>query len=201
MESHSLDGIQDAETRKQAEKLLKALMPTLKAGEYQVVAAVIGPKDDRYTFLGAVKLKEGNELGKTGYDMTKALLANIPEAERDKIQLDFDAVGAVKIHRFELPTNPRIDPLIKDIAGDKYLYLAFRDDALFVAMGKESLPTLKTAVARTDSVASTPLLFDFDVARMAKLMAQTPEQRDLAARLFPKGENGRVRFAVEGVRV
>jgi hypothetical protein len=196
--SRSLNGIQDAEKKKQAETLFKAIMPTAKAGEYQVVGVVIGPKNDRYTFLGAVKLKDGDKLGKTVRDLIKTALADIPEAERDKIQLDFDAVGAVKIHRFEVPKTPQLDPLIEDFAGDKYLYLAFRDDALFLALGKKALPTLKTALARTDSVASTPLLFDFDVARMARLMAQTPEQKELAAKLFPNGQNGRVRFSVEG---
>ncbi len=196
--THSLDGIQSAEKKKEAETLVKAIMPTAKAGEYQVVAAVIGPQNDRYTFLAAVKLKDGDKLGKTVQGLIKNSLVDIPEAERDKIQLDFDAVGAVKIHRFEVPTNPQIDPLIKDIAGDKYLYLAFRDDALFLALGKEALPTLKMVMARTDSVSSPPLLFDFDVARMAQLMAQTPEQKELAAKLFPNGQNGRLRFAVEG---
>jgi hypothetical protein len=196
--SRSLEGIQNVDKKKQAETLFKAMMPTAKAGEYQVVAAVIGPKDDGYTFLGAIKLKEGDKLGKTVHDLIELALKDIPEAERGKIHLDFDAVGAIKIHKFEVPKNPQIDKLIDDVAGDKYLYLAFRDDALFLALGKEALPTLKTALAKTDIAASTPLVFDFDVARMAKLMAQTQEQKELAAKLFPNGQNGRVRFAVEG---
>ncbi len=198
--NRSLEGIQNADKKKQAETLFKAMMPTAKAGEYQVVAAVIGPKLDRYTFLGAIKLKDGEKLGKTVHGLIELALKEIPEAERGKIHLDFDAVGAIKIHKFEVPKNPQIDKLLDDVAGDKHLYLAFRDDALFLALGKEALPTLKTALAKTDSAASTPLIFDFDVARMAKLMAQTPEQKDLAAKLFPNGQNGRVRFAVEGGR-
>jgi hypothetical protein len=194
----SLDGIQNAGKKKQAEKLFQAMMPTAKAGEYQVVAAVIGPKSERYTFLGAIKLKDGDKLGKTVHELIETALKDIPEAEQGKIRLDFDAVGAIKIHRFEVPKNPQIDSVINDIAGDKYLYLAFRDDALFLAIGKEALPTLKTALAKTDNAASPALLFDFDVARMAKLMAQTQEQKELAAKLFPNGQNGRVRFAVEG---
>jgi hypothetical protein len=194
----SLDGIQSAEKKKQAETLFKAMMPTAKAGEYQVVAAVIGPKDDRYTFLGAIKLKDGAKLGATVHDLIKQTLEDIPAKERGKFQLDFDAVGAIKIHKFEVATTKFEADLIDDIAGDNYLFVAFRDDALFLAMGKEALPTLKTALAKTESVSSTPLRFDFDVARMAKLMAQTPQQRDMVAKLFPNGQNGRVRFAVEG---
>lgn len=196
--SRSLEGIQSVDKKKQAETLFKAMMPTAKAGEYQIVASVIGPKNDRYTFLGAVKLKDGAKLGNTVHDLVKLAIVEIPEAERDKIKLDFDSVGPIKIHRFEAPKNPQLDSLIKDVAGDKYLYLAFRDDALFLALGKEALPTLKAALAKADSASSPPLVFDFDVARMAKLMAQTVEQKDLAAKLFPNGQNGRVRFSVEG---
>jgi hypothetical protein len=194
----SLAGIQNADKKKQAEALFKAMTPTAKAGEYQVVANVVGPQNDRFTFIGAIKLKEGAKLGQTVHDLIKQALTDIPEAERGKIQLDFDSVGAIKIHRFEAPKNPQIDPIVNDIAGDKYLYLAFREDALFLAMGKEALPLLKSALAKTDSVASPPLVFDFDLARMAKLMAKTPEHKELAAKLFPAGENGRVRFTVEG---
>lgn len=194
----SIAGIQNAEKKKQAEAFLKAIMPTAKAGEYQAVADVIGPTDDRYTFLGAIKLKDGDKLGKTFHELLGNAIADIPETERGKIKLDFDAVGPIKIDRFEVPKNPQLDPLIDNVVGDKYLYLAFRDDALFLALGKDALPALKAALAKTAGAPSPPVLFDFDVARMANFLAQTPEQKDLAARLFPNGENGRVRLTVDG---
>ncbi|MGH2548294.1 MAG: hypothetical protein ACRDHN_02835, partial [Thermomicrobiales bacterium] len=106
-------------------------------------------------------------------------------------------VGAVKIHKFQLPSDKAIDGLVK-LTGDEHLYLAFRKDALFLAMGKDALATLKTAVGSTDSVASAPFVFDFGVARMASVMAQTKEQLDLAAKLFPAGQSGRVRLTIEG---
>ncbi len=194
----ALKGIQDDAKKAQAKTLLDALMPTAKAGEFQVVAVVLGPKQDRYTFLGALKLTDGDKLGKTIHELLKDALKNIPEDQRDKIKLDFDSVGAVKIHRFEVPKDPKIDKIIEEVAGDNQLYLAFRDDALFLALGKDSLATLKTALAKKDSAASQPLLFDFDVARMARLMAQSQEQKDLAAKLFAKGDNGRVRLTITG---
>ena len=195
----SLDGIQDATKKKQAETLFKALLPTAKAGEFQVVAAVLGPKQDRYTFIGALKLKDGAKLGATIHDLVKeALVKDIPLAERDKIQLNFDSVGTVKIHRFQLPKDPKTAELLEQIAGDNHLYLAFRDDALFLALGKDALASLKAAVAKTGSAESLPLVFDFDVARMAKLMAKTQEQKDLAGKLFPAGQSGRVRLTIAG---
>lgn len=194
----SLEGIQNAGKKKQAEKLFKALLPTAKSGEFQVVAAVLGPKQDRYTFVGAVKLKDGIKLGTTIHDLVKEALNEIPAAEREKIQLNFDGVGAVKIHKFQLPKDAKTDDLLQQVAGDNHLYVAFREDALFLALGKDALPALKSALGKTDSAASLPLVFDFDVARMAKLMAKTPEHKDLADKLFPAGKTGRVRLSIAG---
>jgi hypothetical protein len=198
VKDNAIKGIQDPAKKTQAKALFDALMPTAKAGEFQAVAAVVGPKDSHYTLLGAIKLKDGDKLGKTVHDLLKDALLNIPAEQKDKYKLDFDSVGPIKIHRFEVPKEPNLDKLIADVAGDNQLYVAFRDDALFLALGKESLATLKAVLAKTDSAPSPPLLFDFDVARMANLMAQTDEQKALAARLFAKGEIGRVRLTIDG---
>ena len=176
-------------------------MPTVKASEYQVVAAVIGPKADRYTIVAGLKLKDGE--AKLGEHVvhevsSRTTLNDIPPALRDKISLDVAKVGDAAIHKFELPKDPKSDKLLDQIVGANQIYIAFRDDALFVALGRDGLATLKTVLARNDSTASQPLLFDFDVARMAKLMAQTVEQKELAAKLFANGENGRVRLSLEG---
>jgi hypothetical protein len=197
VKENALKGIQDAKKKDQARTLFEAMMPTAKAGDFQIVSAVLGPKAQRYTFLGALKLKGGDKLGKTVYDLLKDASSDLPEDQRSRIQLDFDRVGAIQIHRFVVPKDPKIDKIISEIAGDNHLYLAFRDDALFLALGKEALPTLKTALVNKDSARSQPLVFDFDVGRMALLMAQTQEQKDLAGRLFPNGES-KVRLTVEG---
>ena len=194
----ALKSIQDEKKREQAKALFDALTPTAKSGEFQLVAAIVGPQAERYAIVAALKLKDGDRLGKTAYALLKEARDAMPKKDQDKVQLDVDSVGAVKIHRFEVPKDGKIDKFLADVAGDNQLYLAFRDDALFFAIGKGSLPALKAAVAKMDSGPSSPLVFDFDVARMAPLMAQTPEQKKLAAKLFPPGENARVRLAVEG---
>ena len=196
--TNSVAGIQDAEKKKQAEMLFSAILPTAKSGEYNAVATVIGPKADRYTFLAAVKLKDGLKLGAIARDLIADAAKQVPASEKDKIQLDFDAVGAAKIHKFEAPKNTPLDALVNDIAGDKYVYAAFRDDALFLALGKEALPVLKAALAKTDGAASTPLLFDVDVARMAKWTARTPQQKEQAEKLVAAGASSRLRVSVEG---
>jgi len=41
-----------------------------------------------------------------------------------------------------VPKDARSTPSLTDVAGANQLYIAFRDDALFIAIGKESLATL-----------------------------------------------------------
>ena len=131
-------------------------------------------------------------------DLVTDVMKDLPDSEKAKIKLDADSVESVKIHRFDVPKDPNLDKFVAEVAGDNKLYVAFRDDAVFIAMGKEALPTLKAAVAQNSAVASPPLVFDFDAARMAPLMAQTKQQKDLAAKLFGNGESGRVRLSIDG---
>jgi hypothetical protein len=193
----SVDDIEDAGKKKQALALFQALSPSAKAGEFQMVAAAVGPTNQQYTLVAAVKLKDGGELGKTIRGLIEDAIKDLPPEQKAKIQLDADSAGAAKIHKFQLPSDKSTDALIK-LTGDNHVYLAFREDALFLAVGKEALTTLKTAAGQTKSVASAPFVFHFDIARMAGLMAQTKEQRDLAVTLFSAGQSGRVSLTVEG---
>jgi hypothetical protein len=193
----SLAAIQDATKKSQAEALFKAILPTAKSGDFQVVASILGPKADRYTIIAGLKLKDGVKLGNTVQALITDAVKDIPPELRDKFALDIDSVGAVKIHKFVLPRDANTDKLA-EVFGDGDIYIAFRDDALLVAMGKEALATLKSAIAKTGSAASQPLVFDFDLARMAKWVVKTPEQKELAAKLFPGGESGHVRITIEG---
>lgn len=192
--ANSLEGIKDADKRKQAETLFNAIMPTAKAGEYQAVAVVLGPKNDHYTFLGALKLKEGLKLGAIARDLIADAAKQVPAADKGKIHLDFDTVGAAKIHKFELPKNSELDALIKN-TGDSNLYIAFRDDALFAALGQEALPAMKSALGKTDGAASRPFVFDLDAGRMGKWLAHSPQQLQHAKVL---AAGNRLRVTVEG---
>lgn len=148
---NGVEGIQNAQKKKQAEALFKAIMPTAKSGDFHLVGIVLGPEEKKYSFVTAMKLKEGEKLGKTVHDLVKLTLDDIPANLRDKIQLNFASVGNVQIHKFELQKNPIIDKLLDEVVSENQLYLAFREDALFLAIGKEALPTLKTILAKQNS--------------------------------------------------
>ena len=194
----SLADIQDAAKKQQAKQLIDALMPSLRQGELDAYFGMTGPVGKHFTLLGAVKLKDGDKLGATVRDLITDAMKTMPEAEKAKIHLDAEKVGDVTVHRFEVPKDPKTQKVLDDLPGDNNLYVAFRKDALFLAIGKESLPTLKQALGASTTAASPVFVFDFDVARIAPVLAKTQEQRDLATKLFKGGQDGTIRLTVTG---
>ena len=135
----SLAGIQDAAKKKQAESLFQALSPSAKASEFQIVAAAIGPTNQQYTLVAAVKLQDGDKLGATTHGLLKDALNDLPPDQRKRVQLDFDSVGAVKIHKFQLPGDKTIDALAKRDRRRSCLPCVSQRRTI-LAMGKDASP-------------------------------------------------------------
>jgi len=197
--AQSLVKIQDAGKREQAQQLLDALMPTLKSGEIDGCVQLLGPSaDQKYAVVAAVKVKNGVKLGAKLHELVADALKGAPEAQRSKVQLDHATAGNVKIHRLELPADAEPVQKLQAALGEANLYVAFRDDAVFVAVGKDSLALLKDAVTGQTSGPSPLFLQELDVARLAPLLAPTEELRASAKKIFPGGQDGLVRLSLEG---
>jgi len=187
-----LAAIQDEGKRKDAERLIKALAPTLEAADIDAGFAVNRPeKGKHYNVIAAVKLTEGNNLAKTLHELVSGLLKEIPENERAKIKLDADSVGSIKIH--QLDVQDKYDAKAREVLGDNPLYLAFRDDALFLAVGEGALGALKKALVAPPAVAP-PFQATVAVARLAKFLAKAGGP-DVT---FPGTDAGTVRLSIEG---
>jgi hypothetical protein len=194
----SLADVSNPAKRKQAQALVDAIMPTVKTGELDGFFGMSGPVNKHYTLLAAVKVKDGDQLGTVVHDLVAAEQKNMPSEQQKKIELDAATVGAVKIHRFELPRDAKTTKPIDDLPGDPNLFVAFRKDAVFLAIGPHALTTLKAAVVTEGARAAPLFLFDFNAAQLAPALAQTAEQKELAAKLFPEGKDARVRLSIEG---
>jgi hypothetical protein len=190
--------LRDEEKKKQAEQLYQALAPSLRGGQFDGFLALLGPTAKHYTLLAAVRLREGDKLGKTVHDLIAQAVKTLPAQEQAKIQLDADSVGAIKIHKFELPAKSAADKQFQQLLGSQDLYVAFRADAVFFALGKTALPALKEALAKREEAAVPVFLFNFDVARMVPFLAKTPAQRELAEKIFQPGQESNLRIVVNG---
>jgi hypothetical protein len=193
----ALDSIRDEGKRKQAESLVQALSPTLKAGEIDVAFALTGPgKDKHYNLVLAGKVKDGDNLGKTVRKLVTDLLAEIPPAEAAKIKLDADSVGDVKIHRLDFQGT--FDAKAKEVFGDNPILVAFRDDAIFLAVGEGALPALKKGLTAQPAASSPLLQVEVSLARLAPLLAKTDEQIEAVGKAFAGGDQGTVRVRLQG---
>jgi hypothetical protein len=193
-----LGDISDPAKRKQAQALVDALLPTARAGKLDAFFGMTGPVNNHYTILAAIKVTDGDKLGKVVRDLVAAELKNMPADQQKKIQLDAASVGAVKIHKLEIPLDPKTGKTLDDLIGNPDLYVAFRKDAVMLAIGPTALATLKEAIA-TEQAGTAPIfLFDFNVARMAPTLAQTADQKKLAQQLFPAGSDASIRVSLTG---
>jgi hypothetical protein len=198
VKTKGLAGINDEGKRKQAEDLLKVLLPTLKTGELD--AAFNFSRADKasklYNLVAAVKLKNGDELGKTVHDMAAQLLKEIPPAEAAKIKLDADRALGVAIHRIDV--QGKFDDKAKEVFGANPLFVAFRNDALFLALGEDGLGAIKKAIATKSTEGSPAFLLNASIARLAPLLAKTEQQKEMVRTVFAKGDEGRIHVSLEG---
>jgi hypothetical protein len=188
----ALTSIQDEGKRKDAERLIMALAPTLEAADVDAAFTVNRPDQSKYyNVIAAVKLREGNNLAKTLRELVATLLKDIPETERAKIKLGAESAGSIQIDRLDVQS--KYDEKARAVLGDNPLYVAFRDDALFLAVGEGALGALKTAVVAAPAVAP-PFQLSVSAARLAKLLtaAGGPEVS------FPGSDGGNVTLAIEG---
>ena len=165
--------VADPAMQKQAGDLLEALKPSLTADDLDAAFSLRGPdKDKHFTLVAGFKLVQGEKLAAVLLEMVKGLPAN----EQKTIQLNVDKQGAVAIHRLDL--KAALDDKTKAIFGEQPLFLAMRENALFVAIGDDGVAAIKQALAAGAAGATTaPLQFDMSMARLAALARTRPRPR------------------------
>jgi hypothetical protein len=178
--------------------MLKALAPSLKSGELDAVVSLQPPTPDTgkpHTLLLGVKLKDGPSVDRAVRDLVK----DLPPADRDRIRLDADKVK-VPVHHVDV--QKELGAGGKKAFGDGPARVAIRGDAVFVALGAESLPTLKEAMAAAPQ-AGPQAFFEAHLARLAPAIAlDQGDDKGMVAKAageaFPGGARDRLRFSLEG---
>jgi hypothetical protein len=186
---------QNPQARANAEKLVKALNPTLKAGAIDAAVSLRGPGADKlYTLVAGIELKEGMGIEKT----LRELMVQLPAAAQAKIKLDAEDAAGVKIHRLGPADETNAD--VRRVFGDNPFYVAFRKDALLLSAGPGSLEAIKAGLVAQPG-AAPPLAVDVSVARVAPLSKeQKADPRTIAQKVFtgPSRDQDKVHFALEG---
>jgi hypothetical protein len=190
----ALGSIQDGAKKQQVDALFNALMPTFKSSDFDG-ALVVTSNGKNLTLLTASKVKDGTALGKTVRELVTA--KDIPPEVRNNIKFDVATVGKTSVCKVQLPL-PADDHATKlaGLFGEPTLYVAFRNDALFLSFGKDGLEAIKAAIPVQASAVGPMLYYEVDVARLISLIH--PEQADKVKKIFPGGQGGTIRFSAEG---
>jgi hypothetical protein len=188
------------EFQTKAEPLIKALLPTVKAGEIDLGATLIGPsKDDKYTMLVGLKLAEGKKVEAALKDTVKQ---EVPPEIAGLIQWDAEKLGSGgSLHVVKV--GDHLDADGQKVFGNGDLYVTFRDDLVVFAMG----PDAKAAIGK--AAASKPadvgvLQLQASLSRIVPIMGENAQElaaaRKAAERVFGKGAGkaDQIKFAIEG---
>jgi hypothetical protein len=192
----ALEDVGDKTHKELAEKVVKALAPSLKAAALDAGLTLEGSSAGKYVAVFGLRVADGSAIEKVVKDLHKEL----PAGERDKVKLDFDKAGSVAIHRVEVDRK-ELDAGAREAFGDSpYLYVAFRGDALLASFGGDkALAALKDAVGR-DPKAGRAMQVELSLSRLAPLMAREQKGAVEAARkaFGDKKDSDKVLFTIEG---
>jgi len=144
--------------------IIKAALPTFKAGEIDLAGVLLGPDaENHFTLVTSGKVVGGKDLEKA----IKDAVAKAPAEVKDVIEIDADTVGDFKLHR--LKVSDKLDEKALAVVGKSDVWLTFRDDSLMMAFGPKAKESLKEAV-KAPAVGGPVALLDISVARIATLV-------------------------------
>ena len=175
------------EFQQKAEPLIKALLPTVKAGELDLGIAFMGPdKDEKYTFLAGLKVVDGKKLETVIKDTVKK---ELPPEYSGLVQFDAEKLsGGATLHKVKIAEH--IDEKGEKLLGKSDLYFTFRDDLLLVAVGPQAKSALEKAMSSKPTDVGV-LRLQVAMSRVAPLVGENAEElaaaRKAAEKVFGKG--------------
>jgi hypothetical protein len=183
------------EPRPLAEKVLKALAPTLKAGTLDASVALLGPdKDGKYTMAAVGKVEQGSVLEQSLRELVRA----IPEDKRRSFEFDAEKADGVPLHVIKL--EGEITRPFTALLGDAAIWMAFRDDRIVLGWGTQAKAVIRDALKAAP--ASGPVaLAEWSFARIGPIAyrRQAEVARTAAEQVFGKEPSGdKVTTRLEG---
>ncbi|MDY3560327.1 hypothetical protein R5W23_001559 [Gemmata sp. JC673] len=177
--------------------LIAAVSPTIKSGELDVAASLVGPNAKGHVqLITALAAKDGKEFEK----FVKKFVGDYGDliGAFVEIKLDVEKIGAFNLHRIELQ---QADDNFEKIFGTKVFWLATSDTALAISIEPEGELIKKGLKAQPVPVAVASV--DAAVAKLAPLAQPDAKPDELKALLkdafggSPAGKDT-VTFGIEG---
>jgi hypothetical protein len=188
------------EFQTKAEPLVKAVLPTVKAGELDLGVAMVGPdRNDQFTLIAGLKVVEGKKIEDAVRNIVKK---ELPPEISAMIQLDAEKMdGGVMLHT--LKVADQIDEKGQKVIGKSDLHICFRDDLILAAIGPRSKEVLKTALAAKPADVGVARI-SVSLARIVPIIGDTAQElsaaKKAAEKIFGKGASkaDEIRFSIDG---
>ncbi len=165
------------------EPLVKAALPTIKAGDLDTGWALLGPTaEGKFTVVNASKIAAGKAIEKA----IKEAVTKLPAEIAGLIEVDADSAGDTKLHAVRI--KDKLDDKARKLVGETDVWFAFRDDALFVALGPMAKEALKDALGKEPAAASL-FKMEFSVGRLLPLAEVDNEKAAKKAAKEAFGDN------------
>jgi hypothetical protein len=188
------------ELQTKAEPLVKAILPTVKAGELDLGLAMVGPdSQDRFTLVAGLKVVEGKKIEEAVRAIVKK---ELPPEIAALIQMDAEKLdGGVMLHTVKVADQ--IDEKGQKIIGKSDLHVVFRDDLILAAIGPRSKEILKTALASKPADVGVARI-SVSLARIVPIIGDNAQElaaaKKAAEKIFGKGASkaDEIRFSIDG---
>jgi hypothetical protein len=188
------------EIQTKAEPLIKALLPTVKAGDLDLGIAMIGPdQSEKYTLVAGIKVVDGKKIEDAVRDLVKK---ELPPEISALIQLDAEKLdGDVMMHTVK--TADFMDANGEKVVGKSDLHVVFKDNMILAAIGPRAKEVLKKAVASKPADVGVAQ-FGVKLSRIVPILGDNAQQlaaaKKAAEKVFGKGAGkaDEIRFSVEG---
>jgi hypothetical protein len=188
------------ELQTKAEPLIKALLPTVKAGDIDIGVAMVGPdQSEKYTLIGAVKVVDGKKIEAAVKDIVKK---ELPPEISAMIELDAEKLsGGAMMHAVKI--GDVIDEKGEKVVGKSDLHVVFTDNMLLAAIGPRSKELLKKALASKPADVGVAQV-SVSLSRIIPIIGENADQlaaaKKAAEKVFGKGPSkaDEIRFSIDG---
>ncbi len=159
--------------KESVERALKTLAPTVKAGELDVAAALLGPDaKGKHTLLAALAVKDGKEIEKLARDFS------VFAGGHADITFDVEKVGDFNLHKVVLANVPEE---VEKTFGTKTIWVAVSETHLAISVEPDG--TAIRAGLKAKPVAVPVLSAEIALARLLPMVAKEMKPEEVSTLL------------------
>ncbi len=187
----SSEKLQTPEQKKVAKDLIDRVTKVIEAtgdtGKIDAAVVMNTVSADKVQVVAAAKIAKGDELAKVIDDFVKQ---NPNDPGLKKLKRDVAKHGGARIHELAV----ELEGDAKQNLGDGPIHLAIRDDAVYFAIGGDSLAAVKAAIDNTGKPAANrpPISIRMRPSKLIAVFAKDEDEQTKLARESFKGDGDHI---------